>query len=109
MGQPQHKSRKVRLGVASTEIYSRLENPIDIAKGNLNIAVFQFNGFKYAIIQFNANNALPAVRNEIVKHVKRKFGVQAELYTTDTHAVNSLEFNAQNVLGRHTKYSKLKK
>lgn len=107
LGKSHHKTRKVRMGVASKEIYSRLGNPIDIAKGNLNIAVFQFNGFKYAMIQFNANNALPNVREAIIKHIKQKFDVDAELYTTDTHAVNSLEFNAGNVLGRHTKYAKL--
>ena len=104
---PEHKTKKMRMGFAGKEIYSRLENPIDIAKGNLNIAVFQFNDFRYAIIQFNANNALPTIRNEIIEHVRHKFGIQAELYTTDTHAVNSLEHNAQNVLGRYTKYPKL--
>jgi predicted neutral ceramidase superfamily lipid hydrolase len=36
-----------------------------------------------------------------------KYRIDAEVYTTDTHAVNSLEFNASNVLGRHTKYRKL--
>ncbi len=107
MGKAQYRAKKVRLGVASKEIYSRLGYPIDIARGNLNVAVFQFNGFKYAIIQFNSNNALPAVRNAIVSHIKKRYRVDAELYTTDTHAVNSLEFSADNVLGRHTKYTKL--
>jgi predicted neutral ceramidase superfamily lipid hydrolase len=107
LGKPLHRATKVTMGVASMEIYSRLDYPIDIAKGNLNIAVFKFNGFKYAIVQFNANNALPQMRNAIVSHLKKKFGVNAELYTTDTHAVNSLEFSANNVLGRHTKYEKL--
>jgi predicted neutral ceramidase superfamily lipid hydrolase len=103
----QHRSSKVRVGIASREIYSRLEHPIDIAKGNLNVAVFQFNGFKYAIIQFNANNMLPTFRTAVLDHIRKKYGIEAELYTTDTHAVNSLEHSAQNVLGRYTKYSKL--
>jgi predicted neutral ceramidase superfamily lipid hydrolase len=107
MNNESHKSRKIKMGVASKEIYSMLGDPIDIAKGNLNIAVFQFNGFKYAMIQFNANNALPRMRDAILKHIKKKYGIKAELYTTDTHAVNSLEFNANNVLGRHTRYAKL--
>lgn len=107
MGRPQHRGNKIRMGVASTEIYTKLGYPVDIARGNLNIAVFQFNGFKYAIMQFNSNNALPNVRKEIINHVKKKYGVDAELYTTDTHAVNSLEYNAANVLGRYTKVSKL--
>jgi|GEM_PF-799640 len=107
LGDPQHKNKKVKLGVASIEIHSRLGYPVDIARGNLNVAIFQFNGFKYAIVQFNCNNALPQVRDSIVKHLKKKFGINAELYTTDTHAVNSIEYNAGNVLGRHTRYNRL--
>lgn len=107
MHSSQYKTRKLRMGVAGTEIYSKLQNPIDIAKGNLNVAIFGFNGFKYAMVQFNANNALPTLRNAIVGHIKKKYGINAELYTTDTHAVNSLEYNAGNVLGRYTKYTKL--
>lgn len=104
---PSIKSQKAKMGVASTEIYTRLGNPVDIARGNLNVAIFSFGKFKYAMVQFNSNNALPTIRNAIVKHLKRKYGLDAELYTTDTHAVNSLEFNARNVLGRCTKYSRL--
>jgi predicted neutral ceramidase superfamily lipid hydrolase len=103
----QHKNSKVKMGIANRELYSALEHPIDIAKGNLNVAVFQFNGFKYAVIQFNANNILPTFRTAVLAHIKKKYGIEAELYTTDTHAVNSLEHNAQNVLGRYTKYSSL--
>jgi len=107
MGKPKHRNRKIRMGVASMEAYSRLGYPIDLARGNLNVAVFKFNGFKHAIIQFNSNNATPALRNGIVKLARRKYGIDAELYTTDTHAVNSFEYNAANVLGRHTSQAKL--
>lgn len=107
MDRESHRSRKVRMGIASKEIYFKLGCPTDIAKGNLNVAVFQFNGFKYAILQFNANNILPTLRKAILRHVKERWGVTAEIYTTDTHAVNSLEFSAKNVLGRYTKYAKL--
>lgn len=107
LNKPQYKSGRVRMGVSSKEIYSKLGSPIDIARGNLNVAIFSFGKFKYAIVQFNANNALPTMRAAIVKHLKKKYGIDAELYTTDTHAVNSLEFNARNVLGRYTRYQKL--
>ncbi|MGI0100934.1 MAG: DUF2070 family protein [Candidatus Micrarchaeaceae archaeon] len=103
----QHKCRKVKMGVSSMDICSGLGYPRDIAKGNLNAAVFKFNGFSYAIIQFNANNVLPNLRSAIINHVRAKYGIDAELYTTDTHAVNSLEYNAGNVLGRYTKYARL--
>lgn len=102
-----YNTKKLKMGVASSEIYLKLNQPIDIAKGNMNVAIFGFNSFKYAMVQFNSNNALPTTRNAIVKHIKSKYGIEAELYTTDTHAVNSLEYNAGNVLGRHTKYASL--
>ncbi|MGD0729267.1 MAG: DUF2070 family protein [Candidatus Micrarchaeaceae archaeon] len=107
LAKPNHKTKKLRMGIASSEIYLKLNQPIDIAKGNMNVAIFGFNGFKYAMVQFNSNNALPTMRNAMVKHIKSKYGIEAELYTTDTHAVNSLEYNAGNVLGRHTKYTAL--
>jgi predicted neutral ceramidase superfamily lipid hydrolase len=107
LGGRDHKTKNIKVGVSSRDVYTLLGHPIDIAKGNLNVAVFQFNEFKYAIIQFNANNVLPQLRNAIVKHIKRKYNVNAELYTTDTHAVNSLEYTARNVLGRYTKHEKI--
>ncbi|MDE1871177.1 MAG: DUF2070 family protein [Candidatus Micrarchaeota archaeon] len=107
MDKPQHRNGKTLMGVASMEIHSRLGFPKDIAKGNMNVAVFKFNGFKYAIIQINSNNALPQFRNAMVSHLKKKYGIDAELYTTDTHAVNSLELNVKNVLGRQTRYNDL--
>ncbi len=107
LGKEQHKGKTLRMGIASNELYFKLGCPNDIARGNLNVAAFRFNGNSSMIIQINSNNALPTLRNSIVRHVKQKYGIDAELYTTDTHAVNSLEFNASNALGRCTKYQKL--
>ncbi len=101
------KAKNMRMGAASTELHARLGNPVDLARGNLNVAVFRLNGFKYAMIQFNSNNMLPQLRNQIVGTIKRKYRINAEVYTTDTHAVNSPERNAANVLGRQTKYAAL--
>lgn len=102
-----HRSGHVSLGIGSAELYSRLRGPKDLARGNLNVALFRFDGFSYAIMQFNANNAMPSLRDEIVRHVRDKYGITAEVYTTDTHAVNSLSVNASNVLGRHTSFAAL--
>jgi predicted neutral ceramidase superfamily lipid hydrolase len=107
IGSTAHKSKAVRMGIASKELYFRLGCPEDIAHGNLNIAVFKFNGYSHMLMQVNANNVLPTLREALIRHVKEKYKIDAELYTTDTHAVNSLEFNASNVLGRYTKYQKL--
>ncbi|MGI0134117.1 MAG: DUF2070 family protein, partial [Candidatus Micrarchaeaceae archaeon] len=83
--------------------YYRLKSPIDIAKGNLNVAVFEIGSKRYAIVQFNSNNMNPQFRKEVLAHVKKNYSLDAELYTTDTHAVNSIGFDAENVLGTHTK------
>jgi len=108
MHKPLHKTEAVRLGVASVDLYYNLRGPVDLARGNLNVAVFGFNGFKFAIVQFNCNNMLPKIRDEIVTHLRHKYGITAEAYTTDTHAVNSFGFDADNVLGTTTKFASMK-
>ena len=108
IGKPLHRSSKVKFGAASIKIYKALGMPRDLAPGALKVGIFSFNGFKKAIILFNANNMLPSLREEIIKHARAKFGVDAEVYTTDTHYVNSLRENAGNVLGRKTGFGMLK-
>ena len=97
-----------RVGVHSVEAYNALGAPKDLAQGNLNVAIFSFGNFKYAIFHFNSNNLLPSLRSEIISYIKKKYRIHAEVYTTDTHAVNSLEYTAENVLGRYTKFKSLK-
>ncbi len=103
-----HRSKGTRAGFASTELYNRMGAPKDLARGNLNAAVFRFNGFAYAMLQFNCNNMLPSLRNSICSYVSKMYKVNAEVLTTDTHAVNSIGVPASNVLGRHTRFSDLK-
>lgn len=103
-----HSSREVRMGVGSADLYPSLHNNRDIARGNLNVALFKFNGFGYALLQFNANNMMPSLRKQILEHVRGKYGIECEVLTTDTHAVNSISVNASNVLGRHTTFHELK-
>ena len=107
MEKPEHRSRKLVLGVGSIDAYSALGAPDDMAPGNLNVLLFTFNGFKHATIHINANNMLPQLRERIVRHVKDAFGVDAEVYTTDTHFVNSLHLPASNVLGRYADAERL--
>ncbi len=97
----------LRLGVSSPDIYDALGRPEDMAAGNMDVMVFRINGKDHAIIQFNANNMLPSLRAAIVESVKRDHNIEAEVYTTDTHAVNSLNLNVSNVLGRKTRYEEL--
>ena len=108
MGKPWHSSRSMRFGSARQEIYDELGQPTDLARGNLNVAIFAFNGYKRAMVHLNANNMLPNMRKKIVAYMKQRFRLDAEVYTTDTHAVNSLGFEADNVVGRKTGFEKLK-
>ncbi len=108
MGKPWHTSKAVKFGVGRHELYDELGGPTDLAPGNLNVAVFGFNGYRRALIQINGNNMLPAMRKNIIKYLKRRFHLEAEVYTTDTHAVNSLGFEADNVVGRKTSFERLR-
>ena len=78
-----------------------------MAGGNLNVAVFAFNSFRYAILQFNANNMLPSLRTLMLRHIKEKYNIKAEVLTTDTHFVNSFSLREDNELGKITKYRNL--
>ncbi len=108
MGKPlRGASKGLAFGSARMEAYYKLGTPEDIAHGNINAAVFDINKLRVGIVQFNANNMLPSLRTRLVEHIKGKYKITAEVYTTDTHEVNSLSKNASNVLGRHTGYTKL--
>jgi len=104
---PQHRSRSVNLGISSIQIATRLGNPDDLAPGALNIAVFSFNSFRYGMLHFNANNVSPSFREGIREHVEKKYRIDAEVYTTDSHYTNSLRHTASNVLGKSTKLNRL--
>ncbi len=96
-------SRSLNVGSSAVEIHSQLGTPVDLAPGSLNAAVFLFGSQKHVMLQFNANNMLPSFRTAIIDHLKGKYGADAEVYTTDTHYVNTLNMDVSNVLGRHTK------
>lgn len=98
-----HKTKAHMIGIHSVDIYSALGSPKDLGRGNLNVAIFQFGRFRYAMLHFNSNNMLPSLRNDIISHIRRKYRINAEVYTTDTHSVNSIEYTVENVLGRYTK------
>ncbi len=98
-----HSSKSIRFGASSMDLYSSLHAPKDLAPGNLNVAIFKFNGFSYCIIHVNANNLLPGFRSTVLNRVKERYGIDAEMYTTDTHYVNSFRDTASNVFGSVTK------
>ncbi len=109
LGKPAHKGKRMSLGVGYVEAYEALGQPTDLGPGNLNAVLFGVNGFRHVMVQLNANNMLPSFRDGIIKHIRSRYKISAEVCTTDTHYVNSLEKNASNVLGRQTSFSRLLK
>ncbi len=95
---------KLRFGCASVVPKNLLKNK-DIGKGHLSACVFNFGIRSFCMVYFDANNMLPGFRSKVLEHIKARFNLDAELYTTDTHAVNTLSLPASNVLGRETKPS----
>ncbi|MGC8586335.1 MAG: DUF2070 family protein [Candidatus Micrarchaeia archaeon] len=106
LSKPLYKGRLL-MGASSIELFNAMKRPKDLGEGNLNAAVFEIKGKRFAMIQFNANNMLPILREKILRYVKDKFGIDAEIYTTDTHEVNKLDLGASNVLGRYSSHSKI--
>ncbi len=88
---------------ASSRLLAQTLKKKDLGNGYTSAAVFKFGFRKFCIILFDANNMLPSLRDSLIAHVKGKFGMDAEICTTDTHSVNSISTPASNVLGRHTK------
>jgi predicted neutral ceramidase superfamily lipid hydrolase len=102
-----HRSRHQKIGFGFSNPYNELGSPKDLAPGNINVVLFKYNGFRHAMVMFNANNMMPSMRNGIIDHIKRKYSISAEVYTTDTHFVNALDRTASNVLGRYTDIERL--
>ena len=102
----EYKSASLGFGSAAVEMHS-IAGSHDIAPGALNAAIFSVGRRRYALLQFNANNMLPQLRDEIIKHVRKRHGLEVEVLTTDTHYVNSLGSVASNVLGRTTSFKRL--
>ncbi|MCL4387781.1 DUF2070 family protein [Candidatus Marsarchaeota archaeon] len=100
-------SNALEAGSASANIFEKLGNPKDLAPGNSNVVVFRIGSKDVGIIQFNANNMNPKFRERLLAHLSEKFNADFELYTTDTHYVNSLRQTASNVLGSTSSYSRM--
>jgi predicted neutral ceramidase superfamily lipid hydrolase len=96
------RQQRLMFGSASAPTESK-PKARDIGNGPLSACVFAYGRKRFCMVYFDANNMLPSFRSEVLKHIKNKFGIDAELCTTDTHAVNTLSLPASNVLGRETR------
>ncbi len=92
---------QLNFGSASSTPSSSIHRK-DLGKGPLSVAIFRFGSRSFCIVYFDSNNLLPSFRKSILSHIKSKYGMDAEVCTTDTHAVNTLSLSAANVLGRET-------
>ena len=99
------RNQKLFFGSYSIKLSNLIKNAEDIGKGYTSVGIFKFGNESFAMIYFDANNMLPSLREIIIKHVKDKYNIRCEVYTTDTHSVNSLNRPFTNVLGRKTKPS----
>ncbi len=101
-----HKASPLRFGCSTTKLSDKLKGS-DIGDGFTSVAFFEFGKTRYCVLHFDGNNMLPALRARILRHIRSKFGVDAEVFTTDTHSVNSIAHSASNVLGRYTRFGEL--
>ena len=97
------RNQKLFFGSYSIKLSNLIRDAEDIGKGYTSIGIFKFGNERFAMIYFDANNMLPSLRESIINHVKEKYNMRCEVYTTDTHSVNSLNRPFTNVLGRKTK------
>ncbi|HUB92454.1 MAG TPA: DUF2070 family protein [Candidatus Saccharimonadales bacterium] len=92
---------------ADSDMLSKKLQRRDLGPGYTSVAVFGFSGKRFCMVYFDANNMLPGFRDEVLSYIRKRFNMEAELCTTDTHAVNTIALPASNVLGRETKASEM--
>jgi putative membrane protein len=107
------KTGQLKFGGASKRISSSLPTVMrhqihmDIGNGPTSVGIFESSGNKFGIINFDANNMLPDFRKKIIDHLYKKFDIDFELLTTDTHSVNTVNLPVSNVLGSKTKINEI--
>ncbi|MEM3839032.1 MAG: DUF2070 family protein [Candidatus Micrarchaeaceae archaeon] len=94
---------ELRFGSAFSLMKERMPGKKDLGFGYTSVGIFEFGKKRFGIVYFDANNMLPGFRKEIIANARDKFGIDVEVCTTDTHAVNSIALSASNALGRETK------
>ncbi len=101
-----HASKRLEFGATQRRIAARLGNPRDLGEGYTSVCVFKFGRRKLCLVYFDANNMLPGFREELLKHIRDTYGMEAEVCTSDTHSLNSISSSASMSLGRQTNVKK---
>ena len=95
------KKETILFGASHMSLKSHIHKN-DIGPGELSVGIFKTQKKSFCMVYFDANNMLPKLRQELILHINKKYSLNSEIYTTDTHAVNTLALPASNVLGKHT-------
>ncbi len=101
-----HRNRKLMFGSSFIKLSKSIQNP-DLGAGYTSFGYFDFGTEKFGLLCIDANNMLPGFRNAVIRHVKKKYRIEIEMCTTDTHSVNSIAMSAKNSLGRYTKHTEV--
>ncbi|MGC8479766.1 MAG: DUF2070 family protein [Candidatus Micrarchaeia archaeon] len=101
-----NKNKKLIFGASHIKLKNFIKNN-DIGPGYMSVGIFSSKVESFCMIYLDANNMDPKLRSKLLSHIYKKYKLTAELFTTDTHAVNTLAFSASNVIGRYTKYEEL--
>ena len=101
------RRRKLRIGFAHKRLRDLLGPQKDLGDAYTSVMVIDDSAQRFCLVYFDANNILPSFRQTVVEHISEKFGMKAELCTTDTHSINMLSEDASTVLGRYTPSQKV--
>jgi predicted neutral ceramidase superfamily lipid hydrolase len=101
------RTARLRCGAAAERIYFMLDKPKDIGMGYSSVCVFEAAGKRLCIVNFDANNMLPAFRKRMREHIRKAFKMDSEILTNDTHSVNTVNLPVDNVLGSKTNPEKI--
>ncbi len=96
------RKHPLSFGAAHRVLASALGWPGDLGDGYTSVGVFGYGGRRFCLVYFDANNMLPGFRDEVMTHIKKKYRMDVEVCTTDTHSVNAINSSASNCLGRQT-------
>lgn len=94
--------RRMEFGASQRRIARLLGSPRDLGEGYTSVGVFKFGRKRFCIVYIDANNMLPTFRDRLIAHIKKRFGMEAEVCTTDTHSINMISSSASMSLGRIT-------
>ncbi len=98
---------RLRLGASHVKLKDTFRKQKDLGDSYTSVCVFGYGKRRFCLVYFDANNMLPGFRENIVRHIKSKFGMAAEACTTDTHSLNTIAVSAKTALGRHTEASEV--